>query len=199
MRKLNDFFSKADFQVSDFFRRRSAASLLALLVALQVVTHLWMIDRICLFDEPTVARVLSTLKPDVHAKGTDYTVDVDTGFVGWNLVEARLDGGGERNGGQIGRAVKAGEHVVELGERGDAGLLVGRAHGEPGIHGVLARLRDGRRNVRPCLMSWLVGLIGVALGMTVQKAMDPDSDLGACSDVIRSFLTGSFTASEEVP
>lgn len=41
----------------------------------EILSHLWMIDRICLFDEPTVARVLETIKPDVHAKGTDYTVD----------------------------------------------------------------------------------------------------------------------------
>ncbi len=41
----------------------------------EILSHLWMIDRICLFDEPTVARVLLTLKPDVHAKGTDYTVE----------------------------------------------------------------------------------------------------------------------------
>lgn len=41
----------------------------------EILSHLWMIDRICLFDEPTVTRVLETLRPDVHAKGTDYTVD----------------------------------------------------------------------------------------------------------------------------
>ncbi len=41
----------------------------------EILSHLWMIDRICLFDEPTVARVLETIRPDVHAKGTDYTVD----------------------------------------------------------------------------------------------------------------------------
>jgi rfaE bifunctional protein nucleotidyltransferase chain/domain len=41
----------------------------------EILSHLWMVDRICLFDEPTVARVLETLEPDVHAKGSDYTVD----------------------------------------------------------------------------------------------------------------------------
>jgi rfaE bifunctional protein nucleotidyltransferase chain/domain len=42
---------------------------------IEILSHLWMIDRICLFDEPTVERVLGALKPDVHAKGTDYTVE----------------------------------------------------------------------------------------------------------------------------
>jgi len=41
----------------------------------EIVSHLWMVDRICLFDSPTVAPVLERLRPEVHAKGTDYTVD----------------------------------------------------------------------------------------------------------------------------
>jgi rfaE bifunctional protein nucleotidyltransferase chain/domain len=41
----------------------------------EILSHLWMVDRICLFDEPTVASVLEELRPDVHAKGTDYTVE----------------------------------------------------------------------------------------------------------------------------
>ncbi len=41
----------------------------------EILSHLWMVDRICLFDEPTVAEVLETLRPGVHAKGTDYTVE----------------------------------------------------------------------------------------------------------------------------
>jgi rfaE bifunctional protein nucleotidyltransferase chain/domain len=41
----------------------------------EILSHLWMVDRICLFDEPTVTRVLETLLPEVHAKGTDYTID----------------------------------------------------------------------------------------------------------------------------
>lgn len=39
----------------------------------EILSHLWMVDRICLFDSLTVAPVLELLKPDVHAKGTDYT------------------------------------------------------------------------------------------------------------------------------
>lgn len=40
----------------------------------EILSHLWMVDRICLFDSATVGPVLETLKPDIHAKGTDYTV-----------------------------------------------------------------------------------------------------------------------------
>ncbi|HOC44879.1 MAG TPA: adenylyltransferase/cytidyltransferase family protein [Thermoanaerobaculales bacterium] len=41
----------------------------------EILGHLWMVDRICLFDEPTVAEVLRVLRPEVHAKGTDYTAE----------------------------------------------------------------------------------------------------------------------------
>ncbi|HSO24100.1 MAG TPA: adenylyltransferase/cytidyltransferase family protein [Chondromyces sp.] len=41
----------------------------------EILSHLWMVDRICLFDDLTVAPVLERLMPAVHAKGTDYTVD----------------------------------------------------------------------------------------------------------------------------
>jgi rfaE bifunctional protein nucleotidyltransferase chain/domain len=41
----------------------------------ETLSHLWMVDRICLFDSLTVSPVLETLKPSIHAKGTDYTVD----------------------------------------------------------------------------------------------------------------------------
>jgi rfaE bifunctional protein nucleotidyltransferase chain/domain len=41
----------------------------------ELLSHLWMIERIVLFDSSTVARVLRTLQPEVHAKGTDYTVE----------------------------------------------------------------------------------------------------------------------------
>jgi rfaE bifunctional protein nucleotidyltransferase chain/domain len=41
----------------------------------ELLSHLWMVDRICLFDSVTVGPVLEALEPDVHAKGTDYTVD----------------------------------------------------------------------------------------------------------------------------
>lgn len=41
----------------------------------EILSHLWMVDRICLFDSRTVGPVLEALEPDVHAKGTDYTID----------------------------------------------------------------------------------------------------------------------------
>ena len=40
----------------------------------EILAHLAVIDGIVLFDTPTVAPVLEALKPDVHAKGTDYTI-----------------------------------------------------------------------------------------------------------------------------
>ena len=40
----------------------------------EILSHLWMVDRICLFDRKTVAPVLERLQPQIHAKGTDYTV-----------------------------------------------------------------------------------------------------------------------------
>ena len=44
-----------------------AAERAELLAAIKSVTY------VTIFDEPTVEQLLLTLKPDVHAKGTDYT------------------------------------------------------------------------------------------------------------------------------
>ncbi len=33
------------------------------------------VDYVVIFDDPTVDRLLEILRPDVHAKGTDYTAD----------------------------------------------------------------------------------------------------------------------------
>jgi rfaE bifunctional protein nucleotidyltransferase chain/domain len=41
----------------------------------ELVAALRCVDYVVVFPEPTVATVLSTLMPDVHCKGTDYTVD----------------------------------------------------------------------------------------------------------------------------
>ncbi len=41
----------------------------------EILSHLACVDWIVLFDEPTVAEVLRALRPHVHAKGTDYTVE----------------------------------------------------------------------------------------------------------------------------
>ena len=39
----------------------------------EIVAGLGCVDRVLIFDEPNVERVLSMLRPDIHAKGTDYT------------------------------------------------------------------------------------------------------------------------------
>jgi rfaE bifunctional protein nucleotidyltransferase chain/domain len=41
----------------------------------ELVAALRAVDYVVIFDEPTVAALLELLKPDVHCKGTDYTVE----------------------------------------------------------------------------------------------------------------------------
>jgi rfaE bifunctional protein nucleotidyltransferase chain/domain len=41
----------------------------------EIVAALAAVDFVTIFDEPTVAELLLALKPDIHAKGTDYTED----------------------------------------------------------------------------------------------------------------------------
>ena len=41
----------------------------------ELVASLRCVDHVVVFDDPTVDRLLTTLRPDVHCKGTDYTVD----------------------------------------------------------------------------------------------------------------------------
>ena len=41
----------------------------------EIVAALRMVDYVTVFDEPTVTELIRALKPDVHAKGTDYTTD----------------------------------------------------------------------------------------------------------------------------
>jgi D-glycero-beta-D-manno-heptose 1-phosphate adenylyltransferase len=41
----------------------------------QLVAALRAVDYVVLFDEPNVEILLETLRPDVHAKGTDYTAE----------------------------------------------------------------------------------------------------------------------------
>ena len=41
----------------------------------EIVAALESVNYVTVFDEPTVAELLLALEPDVHAKGTDYTVD----------------------------------------------------------------------------------------------------------------------------
>jgi D-glycero-beta-D-manno-heptose 1-phosphate adenylyltransferase len=39
----------------------------------ELIASLEAVDLVTIFDEPTVTELLLALKPDVHAKGTDYT------------------------------------------------------------------------------------------------------------------------------
>jgi rfaE bifunctional protein nucleotidyltransferase chain/domain len=41
----------------------------------ELVAALRVVDYVTVFPEPTVAPLLELLRPDVHCKGTDYTVD----------------------------------------------------------------------------------------------------------------------------
>jgi rfaE bifunctional protein nucleotidyltransferase chain/domain len=41
----------------------------------EIVASLEAVDFVTIFDEPTVEQLLLALKPDIHAKGTDYTED----------------------------------------------------------------------------------------------------------------------------
>ena len=39
----------------------------------EIVAALAAVDLVTIFNEPTVAELLMSIKPDIHAKGTDYT------------------------------------------------------------------------------------------------------------------------------
>ena len=41
----------------------------------EIVSAFRFVDAITIFDEPTVEQLIVALRPDFHAKGTDYTVD----------------------------------------------------------------------------------------------------------------------------
>lgn len=41
----------------------------------EIVSSLRFVDFVTIFDEPTVTELLRAVKPDFHAKGTDYTLD----------------------------------------------------------------------------------------------------------------------------
>jgi len=41
----------------------------------QLVAALRAVSYVVVFDDPDVGKLLETLRPDVHAKGTDYTVE----------------------------------------------------------------------------------------------------------------------------
>jgi len=41
----------------------------------ELISGLRCVDLVTIFDEPTVEELIRAIRPDVHAKGTDYTVD----------------------------------------------------------------------------------------------------------------------------
>jgi len=41
----------------------------------ELVSSLRCVDMVTIFDEPTVEELIRSIRPDFHAKGTDYTVD----------------------------------------------------------------------------------------------------------------------------
>lgn len=41
----------------------------------EIVASLECVDLVTIFPEPTVAELLLAIRPDIHAKGTDYSVD----------------------------------------------------------------------------------------------------------------------------
>jgi rfaE bifunctional protein nucleotidyltransferase chain/domain len=41
----------------------------------ELVASIEAVDLVTIFDEPTVTELLLALRPDIHAKGTDYTVE----------------------------------------------------------------------------------------------------------------------------
>ncbi len=41
----------------------------------EIISSLRFVNAVTVFDEPTVTELLLAVKPDVHAKGTDYTKD----------------------------------------------------------------------------------------------------------------------------
>lgn len=41
----------------------------------EMIAALRYVDLVTIFDEPTVEKLIRAIKPDIHAKGTDYTTD----------------------------------------------------------------------------------------------------------------------------
>ena len=41
----------------------------------EIISSIEAVDFVTIFDEPTVEQLLLALRPDIHAKGTDYTED----------------------------------------------------------------------------------------------------------------------------
>jgi len=75
-RELGDrLVAAVNSDISVQFSKGALRPIMPEIERVEILSHLWMVDRICLFDSETVAPVLERLKPQIHAKGTDYTVE----------------------------------------------------------------------------------------------------------------------------
>lgn len=75
-RMLGDFLVVAINSDEQVRRQKgSGRPLLPAAERAELVSALEVVDVVTIFEEPTVTELLLTLKPDVHAKGTDYTED----------------------------------------------------------------------------------------------------------------------------
>ena len=75
-RKLGDILIvgiNSDEQVA--MQKGAGRPVLPASVRAEIVASLESVTYVTIFDEPTVSELLLALKPDVHAKGTDYTTD----------------------------------------------------------------------------------------------------------------------------
>jgi len=41
----------------------------------EIISSLRFVDAVTIFDEPTVDQLIDAIRPDIHAKGTDYTTE----------------------------------------------------------------------------------------------------------------------------
>jgi rfaE bifunctional protein nucleotidyltransferase chain/domain len=41
----------------------------------EIISAIEFVDYVIIFNEPTVAKLLNSIKPDIHCKGTDYTYE----------------------------------------------------------------------------------------------------------------------------
>ena len=75
-RELGDFLVvaiNADSQVAKL--KGAGRPIVPEMERAEIVASLEAVDAVTIFSEPTVTELLLALKPDVHAKGTDYTED----------------------------------------------------------------------------------------------------------------------------
>lgn len=82
----------------------------------EIVAAVEAVDFVTIFDEPTVAELLLAIKPDVHAKGTDYTEDtVPEGDVVRSYGGRVAIAGDPKDHSSSGLIEKVGKQVTEPG------------------------------------------------------------------------------------